>query len=116
MFKGSLGMYRNCILHSHRNVIRFNNAGAGANAEAARGLFLGAQAPWLPTVLGHEPRFDWQKRPATTATKWYFNLQRVRHQKSTFTTEAGAGLVASPWIPLRPAANRIGPKRACSCE
>ena len=30
MFKGSLGMYRGVILHSHRNVIRFGNAGAEA--------------------------------------------------------------------------------------
>jgi N4-gp56 family major capsid protein len=28
LFKGSLGMYRGVILHSHRNVIRFGNAGA----------------------------------------------------------------------------------------
>lgn len=45
MFKGSLGMYRGVILHSHRNVIRFNNAGAGANVEAARALFLGSVPP-----------------------------------------------------------------------
>ena len=60
MFKGSLGMYRGVILHSHRNVIRFSNAGAGANIEAARGMFLGAQA--LVCAFGSPGtnlRFDW---------------------------------------------------------
>lgn len=60
LFKGSLGMYRGVILHSHRNVIRFSNAGAGANIEAARGLFLGAQA--LVCAFGSPGtnlRFDW---------------------------------------------------------
>src|SRR3546814_21184902 len=43
LFKGSLGMYRGVILHSNRNVVRFNTAGAGA-VGAARPLFLGSQA------------------------------------------------------------------------
>lgn len=44
MFKDSMGMYRGVILHAHENVIRFNTAGSGANVEAARALFMGAQA------------------------------------------------------------------------
>ncbi|HRE01133.1 MAG TPA: N4-gp56 family major capsid protein, partial [Ilumatobacteraceae bacterium] len=31
LFRQSLGMHRNIVLHSHRNVIRFSNAGSGAN-------------------------------------------------------------------------------------
>ena len=38
IFKGSLGMYRGVVLHSHRNVIRFNDYGAGSNYEAARAV------------------------------------------------------------------------------
>lgn len=62
LFKGSLGMYRGCILHSHRNVIRFNDAGAGANVEAARALFLGAQAGVVAYgSKGTGMRFNWHE-------------------------------------------------------
>ena len=47
LFKGGLGMYNNVILHSHRNVIRFSDYGAGANIAAARALFLGSQAAFV---------------------------------------------------------------------
>ena len=60
IFKGGLGVYRNVVLHSHRNAIRFNTAGAGANVEAARGLFLGAQAGVCAFGSpGTGMRFDW---------------------------------------------------------
>ncbi len=70
LFKGSLGMYRGVILHSHRNVIRFNNAGAGANVEAARALFLGSQA----AVVGYgspgtNMRFDWNEETRDNGDK-----------------------------------------------
>lgn len=44
LFKNNLGMIKDVLLHSHKNVVRFNNAGAGANVNAHRALFLGAQA------------------------------------------------------------------------
>ncbi len=44
LFKQALGMYRGVVLHSHRNVIRHNNHGAGANVNTARALFMGSQA------------------------------------------------------------------------
>ena len=44
IFTGAMGMYNDCILHKHRNVIRFADYGAGANLPAARALFLGSQA------------------------------------------------------------------------
>jgi N4-gp56 family major capsid protein len=44
IFTGAMGMYNDVILHKHRNVIRFNDYGAGANLPAARALFLGSQA------------------------------------------------------------------------
>jgi N4-gp56 family major capsid protein len=47
IFKGNLGMYNNVILHTHRNVIRFSDYGAGANVAAARALFLGSQAAFV---------------------------------------------------------------------
>ena len=47
IFSGSLGMYNNVIMHSHRNVVRFSDYGAGVNLPAARALFLGQQAAAL---------------------------------------------------------------------
>jgi len=47
IFTGALGMYNDVILHKHRNVIRFGDYGAGANVNAARSLFLGAQAAFV---------------------------------------------------------------------
>lgn len=44
LFKQALGMHRGVVLHSHRNVIRHNNHGAGANVATARALFMGSQA------------------------------------------------------------------------
>lgn len=70
MFKGALGMYRGVILHSHRNVIRFNNAGAGANVEAARALFMGAQAAVVAFGSpGTNMRFDWHEETRDNGDK-----------------------------------------------
>jgi N4-gp56 family major capsid protein len=70
LFKGSLGMYRGVILHSHRNVIRFNNAGASSNVEAARSLFLGSQAgvcAWGSPGTGN--RFQWNEETRDNGDK-----------------------------------------------
>ena len=70
LFKGALGMYRGVILHSHRNVIRFNNAGAGANVEAARALFMGAQAAVVAFGSpGTNMRFDWHEETRDNGDK-----------------------------------------------
>jgi len=44
IYKNALGEYRGVVLHSHRNVVRFSDYGAGGNLAAARALFLGSQA------------------------------------------------------------------------
>jgi N4-gp56 family major capsid protein len=62
IFKGGLGMYNNVVLHEHRNVIQFNDYGAGANLTAARGLFLGRQAGVVAFgSAGTGLRFDWNE-------------------------------------------------------
>ncbi len=91
MFKGSLGMYRGVILHSHRNAIRFDTAGTGA-VEAARGLFLGSQAAVVAFGSpGTNLRFDWHEETrdngdkVVISTSSIFGVKKVR-----FTTGAGA--------------------------
>jgi N4-gp56 family major capsid protein len=62
MFKGSLGMYNNVILHKHRGVIRFSDYGVGNNVTAARALFLGRQAGVVAFgSSGTGLRFDWNE-------------------------------------------------------
>jgi hypothetical protein len=92
LFKGSLGMYRGVILHSHRNVIRFNNAGAGANVEAARALFLGSQAAVCAFGSpGTNLRFDWNEETRDNGDKVVITTSSIFGiKKVTFTTEIGA--------------------------
>jgi N4-gp56 family major capsid protein len=61
IFKGGLGMINNVVLHKHRNVIRFNDYGAGANVEAARALFMGRQAGVIAYGTANGLRFDWEE-------------------------------------------------------
>ena len=89
LFKGSLGMYRGVILHSHRNVIRFNNAGAGANVEAARALFMGAQAGVVAYGSpGTNLRYDWHEETrdngdkVVITTSSIFGTKKVRFEVS----------------------------------
>jgi N4-gp56 family major capsid protein len=91
LFKQSLGMYRNIVLHSHRNVVRFNNAGAGGNVQAARALFMGSQAAVVAYGSpGTNMRYDWHEETrdngdkVVISTSSIFGMKKVR-----FTTDAG---------------------------
>lgn len=91
LFKGSLGMYRGVILHSHRNAIRFATAGAGSNVEAARGLFMGSQAAVVAFGSpGTNLRYDWHEETrdngdkVVITTSAIFGIKKVR-----FNTEIG---------------------------
>lgn len=92
LFKGSLGMYRGVILHSHRNAIRFNNAGSGNNVEAARALFLGSQAAVVAFGSpGTNMRFDWHEETRDNGDKVVISTSSIFGvKKVTFTTAAGA--------------------------
>jgi len=92
LFKGGLGMYRGAILHSHRNVIRFSNAGAGANVEAARGLFMGAQAAVIAYGSpGTDQRFSWNEETRDNGDKVVITTSSIFGMKKVnFTTESGA--------------------------
>jgi N4-gp56 family major capsid protein len=92
MFKGSLGSYRGVILHSHRNVVRFSNAGAGANIEAARSLFMGSQAAVMAFGSpGTNLRFDWNEETRDNGDKVVISTSSIFGvKKVTFTTETGA--------------------------
>lgn len=59
LFKGSLGMIGNVILHSHKSVVRFNDYGAGSNVAASRALFMGRQAGVVAYGTPGGSRFMW---------------------------------------------------------
>lgn len=62
IFKGSLGLHNNVVLHSHRSAIRFSDYGAGSNVAAGRALFLGRQAGVVAFgSKGNGLRFDWNE-------------------------------------------------------
>lgn len=87
LFKGSLGMYRGCILHSHRNVIRFNTMGAGVNYEGARALFLGSQAGVVAFGSpGTGMKFDWNEETRDNGDKVVITTSSIFGvKKVTFT-------------------------------
>ena len=92
IFKGSLGMYRGVILHSHRNAIRFATAGSGGNVEAARALFMGSQAAVVAFGSpGTNMRFDWHEETRDNGDKVVITTSSIFGvKKVTFTTPIGA--------------------------
>ena len=72
IFMGGLGMIKNCVLHKHRNAIRFNDYGAGANVLAARALLLGRQAAVVAYGTSGGLRYSWEEN-----TKDYGNEPTV---------------------------------------
>jgi N4-gp56 family major capsid protein len=92
LFKGTIGMYRGVVLHSHRNVIRFNDYGSGVNYEAARALFMGSQA--LVEAYGSPGtnlRFDWNEETDDRGDKIVISSSCIwGTKKVTFTTGIGA--------------------------
>ena len=64
IFTGALGEYNGVVMHSHRNVVRFSDYGAGGALPAARALFLGAQAAVLAFGNGGGrtvARYSWKE-------------------------------------------------------
>lgn len=62
IFKGTMGLHNNVVLHMHKGIIRYTDYGAGTNLPAARALFLGAQAGVCAFGSpGTGLRFDWHE-------------------------------------------------------
>jgi N4-gp56 family major capsid protein len=91
LFKGSLGMYRGVILHSHRNVIRSADGGAGSNVEVARSLFMGSQAAVCAYGSpGTNMRYDWHEETRDNGDKVVITTSSILGTKKVrFETPAG---------------------------
>lgn len=84
IFLGSLGMYNNVVLHSHDIVIRFNDYGAGANVEASRSVFMGAQAlVRAHGNAGNGLRYDWHEEMVDHGNELEISTSTIRGTKST---------------------------------
>ncbi|MDO6385585.1 N4-gp56 family major capsid protein [Uliginosibacterium sp. 31-12] len=90
LFKGGLGMYRNTVLHSHRNVIRFKG-GAGSAVDCARGLFMGVQAGVVAYGSpGTSLRYDWYEEARDNGDKVVISSSSIfGTKKVAFTMEDG---------------------------
>jgi len=64
IFRGSLGMIDDIVLHKHKDVIRFNNYGAGSNVPAARALLLGRQAGTVAYGTPGGLSWNWEEEKA----------------------------------------------------
>jgi N4-gp56 family major capsid protein len=90
IFKGTLGMYNNVVLHEHESVIRFNDYGAGS-VEAARALFMGEQSMVLAFgTAGTGLRFSWHEESrdngnqAIISTSSIFAVKKVTFNGKDF--------------------------------
>lgn len=91
IFKGSLGMYNNVVLHSHKAVIRYKDYGAGGDVHAARALFMGEQAGVVAFGSpGSGMRFDWHEEMVdrgnqiAISTRSIFGMKKARFNGRDF--------------------------------
>jgi N4-gp56 family major capsid protein len=90
IFKGTLGMYNNVVLHEHESVIQMNPYGTGAIA-AARALFMGEQSMVLAFgTAGTGLRFSWHEESrdngnqAIISTSSIFGVKKVTFNGKDF--------------------------------
>jgi N4-gp56 family major capsid protein len=108
IFKGNLGMYNNVVLHAHKGVIRFTNAGSDSLQPAARALFLGAQAGQCAFGSpGTGLRFDWHEETRDNGNEVVISTSSIFGCKKTrFTIDGTAkdfGVIACDTYSTNPA-------------
>jgi N4-gp56 family major capsid protein len=102
LFLGALGMINNVILHSHKNVIRFADYGAGTDLPASRALFMGRQAgavaygtPGGQRMMWMEEVDDYGNEPTVVAGS-IFGLKKTRFNNRDFGVTAVDTYAAPP--------------------
>jgi N4-gp56 family major capsid protein len=90
LFKGSLGMINNVILHSHKSVVRFDDYGVGTNLDASRGLFMGRQAGVVAYGTPGGARYMWEEEmddygnEPTIVAGLIFGMKKTRFNSRDF--------------------------------
>jgi N4-gp56 family major capsid protein len=92
IFKGGLGMHNGVVLHKHKGIIRFDDAGATTNLPAARALFMGEQAAVCAFGSpGTGLRFDWHEESRDNGNQLVISTSSIMGVKKTrFTIDGTA--------------------------
>lgn len=95
IFKNALGEYGGVILHSHRNVIRFDDYGSEADVTAARALFLGAQAGMIAFGGSTKSnRYSWNEETDDRGNKLAITAGCIYGAKKSVYNSKSFGVVA----------------------
>jgi N4-gp56 family major capsid protein len=95
LFQNALGTYGGVILHKHRNVIRFDDYGSGADLEAARALFLGAQAGMIAWGGGSAyGRYSWNEETDDRGNALAITAGTIYGVKKSRYNSADFGVIA----------------------
>lgn len=96
LFKGGMGVYNNVILHSHRNVTRFNDYGVANNLPASRNHLMGVQA--LVKAYGSPGnglRFDWHEEEDDRGNELVIDTATIFGIKATQFNSMRYGSIAA---------------------
>lgn len=95
IFKGGMGMINNTVLHKHESVLRWRDAGAGANVHMARSLFLGRQAGVIAYgSAGNGARMSWYEQSADAGNRVEIYCGAIMGMKKTRFGSYDFGVVA----------------------
>jgi len=95
IFKGSLGMYNDVIMHCHKGVVRFDDYGASADVQASRALFMGRQA--MVCAFGNAGsglRFDWHEESRDNGNQAVITTSTVVGIKKTQFNSKDFGMIS----------------------
>ena len=94
IFKGSLGMIDNVVLHKHKNVPLYSDYGGGAIA-ASRALFMGCQAAVCAFGSpGTKLRFDWHEETRDNGNEIVISSSSIFGVKKTRFNSMDYGVMA----------------------
>lgn len=103
IFRGSLGMYRGVVLHSHKSVVRFNNAGADSLQPAARATFMGKQAAVMAYGSpGQGLRYDWHEETRDNGNQVVISSSTINGTKATVFEGRRFGMMAADTYAVDP--------------
>lgn len=101
IFTGAEGVYADVILHKHRNIIGWSDAGAGSNLPMRRALFMGAQAAAIAYGSpGTGLRFDWTEESkdhgnsVKIGTNSIFGVKKTTYKSKDNTVQRDFGVMA----------------------
>jgi N4-gp56 family major capsid protein len=102
-FKGGMGIWNNTVLHSHQNVIRYTDYGAGTDVNASRALFLGLQAGAMAFGSpGQDLRYGWHEEERDNGNKIIISTHAIWGFKKVTFNGFDFGVIAIDTAATRP--------------